>query len=81
LRGAQLTFWGGGCGRERPQRRVPEDGGFIAGCRLGEASPLSGSGLGLMSVGCFGDKANAKSDFRFGTPRLVNAEESAKNLQ
>jgi hypothetical protein len=42
----------GVAGGKGPQRRVPEDGGFLAGCRLGGAFPLPGSGLGLMSVGC-----------------------------
>jgi len=48
-----LLFLGVGvAGGKGPLRRGPEDGGFIAGCRLGGAFPLSGSGLGLMSVGC-----------------------------
>jgi hypothetical protein len=46
------AFGVGVAGGKGPQRRGPEDGGFLAGCRLGEPSPLSGSGLGLMSVGC-----------------------------
>ena len=46
------AFGEGVAGRNGPQRRVPEDGGFLAGCRLGgEPSPLSGSALG-MSVEC-----------------------------
>jgi hypothetical protein len=68
-------------GREGPQRRVSEDGGFLAGWRLGGAFPLlTGSGLGLMSVDVLRNEANAKSDARFGTPRLVKAEGSAENL-
>ncbi len=41
----------GVAGGKGPQRRGPEDGGFLAGCRLGGAFPFSDNGLGLMSVG------------------------------
>jgi hypothetical protein len=46
----------------------------------GEPSPLSGSGLGLVFRGYVCGMRNAKSDVRFGTPRLIKAEESAENL-
>jgi hypothetical protein len=46
-----LCSSGGRCGRERPAEEGAGRRGFIAGCRLGEPSPLSGNGLGLMSGG------------------------------
>jgi hypothetical protein len=46
------AFGVGVAGGKGPQRRVPEDGGLLAGCRLGGAFPVSGNGLGLLSVGC-----------------------------
>jgi hypothetical protein len=45
-----------------------------------EPSVLSSSGLGLYVCGvCCGMRRNA-SYVRFGTPRLIKAEESAENL-
>ena len=48
-----LLFCTGGALRagKGPQRRGPEDGGFLAGCRLGGGLPLSGNGIGLMFAG------------------------------
>jgi hypothetical protein len=73
------VFGVGVAGGKGPQRRGPEDGDT---CRLqaGGSLPPSGSGLGLMSLGvCCGMRRNA-SYVRFGTPRLVKAEESAENF-
>ena len=41
----------GVAGGKGPQRSGPEDGGFLAGCRLGGAFLLSRNSLGLVSVG------------------------------
>jgi hypothetical protein len=51
-RSAGEAFRVGVAGGKGPQRRVPEDGGFLAGCRLGGAFPPFWECLGLMSVGC-----------------------------
>ena len=53
------AFGVGVAGGKGPQRRGPEDGGFLAGCRAGE-------------------EANAKSDVRFGTPRLAKVKNRLK---
>jgi hypothetical protein len=70
----------GVAGGKGPQRRVPEDGSFLAGCRLGGAFPCPVMALVLCLLGCVANEVNAKSDVRFGTARLVKAEESAENL-
>src|SRR5258708_33101259 len=74
------VFGVGVAGGKGPQRRGPEDGGFLAGCRLGGSlPPFLVVALVLCLWRVLRNKAN-REHVRFGTPRLIKAEESAENL-
>ena len=86
LRGAQkdalaVVSWGGRCGREKLAEEGAGRRWLHRRLQTGRSLPPFLIGRGLMSVGvCCGMRRNAKSDVRFGTPRLAKAEESAENL-
>jgi hypothetical protein len=76
-----LCSSGGRCGRERPAEEGAGRRWLYRRLQAGRSlPPFLVVALVLCLWGVLRNEANAKSDVRFGRPRLIKAEESAENL-